>query len=68
MTEAKTPYTAGSDQDLQNAYNEQAVQAYKELTEKQKLVEDYFNKEIKISLNYLQLRSIKQLKAFTKQK
>lgn len=68
LTEAKTPYTAGSDQDLQNAYNEQAVQAYKELTEKQKLVEDYFNKEIKISLNYLQLRSIKQLKAFTKQK
>ena len=68
LTEAKTPYTAGSDQDLQNEYNEQAVQAYKELTEKQKLVEDYFNKEIKISLNYLQLRSIKQLKAFTKQK
>lgn len=68
LNEAKTPYTAGSDQDLQNAYNEQAVQAYKELTEKQKLVEDYFNKEIKISLNYLQLRSIKQLKAFTKQK
>ena len=68
LTEAKTPYTAGSDQDLQNAYNEQAVQAYKELTEKQKLVEDYFKKEIKISLNYLQLRSIKQLKAFTKQK
>lgn len=68
LTEAKTPYTAGSDQDLQYAYNEQAVQAYKELTEKQKLVEDYFNKEIKISLNYLQLRSIKQLKAFTKQK
>ena len=68
LTEAKTPYTAGSDQDLQNEYNEQAVQAYKELTEKQKLVEDYFNKEIKISLNYLQLRSIKKLKAFTKQK
>lgn len=68
LTEAKTPYTAGSDQDLQNEYNEQAVQAYKELTEKQKLVEDYFNKEIKISLNYLQMRSIKQLKAFTKQK
>ena len=68
LTEAKTPYTAGSDQDLQNEYNEQAVQAYKELTEKQILVEDYFKKEIKISLNYLQLRSIKQLKAFTKQK
>ena len=68
LAEAKTPYTAGSDQDLQNEYDEQAVQAYKELIEKQTLVEDYFNKEIKISLNYLQLRSIKQLKAFTKQK
>ena len=68
MAEAKTPYTAGSDQDLQNEYDEQAVQAYKELIEKQTLVEDYFNKEIKISLNYLQIRSIKQLKAFTKQK
>lgn len=68
LTEAKTPYIASSDQDLQNKYNEQAAQAYKDLTEKQVFVEDYFNQEIKISLNYLQLISIKQLKAFTKQK
>lgn len=68
LAEAKIPYTAGSDQDLQNEYNEQAIQAYKDLIEKQVFVEDYFNKEIKISLNYLQLISIKQLKAFAKQK
>lgn len=67
LAEAKTPYEAGPDQDLQNEYNEQAARAYKELIEKQTLVEEYFNKEIKISLNYLQLRSIKQLKAFIKQ-
>ena len=30
--------------------NEQALQAYKELVEKQAFVEDYFSKEIKISL------------------
>lgn len=43
-------------------YDEQALQAYKELVEKQAFVEDYFSKEIKISLNYLQLISMKQVK------
>ena len=41
-------------------------EAYKELTEKEAFVEDYFIKEIKISLDYLQTISIKQLKAYTK--
>lgn len=68
LIEAKTPYIAGLDKELQKEYDEQARQAHKELVEKQALVEDYFHKEIKISLNYLQLMSIKRLKAFTKQK
>lgn len=68
LIEAKTPDNAGGDQDLQKEYDEQAIQAHKDLLEKQALVEDFFNKEIKISLNYLQLISIKRLKAFTKQK
>lgn len=68
LIEAKTPYNAGGDKELQKEYDEQAIQAHKELVEKQTLVEEYFNKEIKISLNYLQLISIKRLKAFTKQK
>jgi NADPH-dependent glutamate synthase beta subunit-like oxidoreductase len=50
--------------DLQKEYDEQALQAYKELVEKQAFVEDYFSKEIKISLNYLQLISMKQVKEF----
>ncbi len=56
------------DPEVQKIYDEEARQAYKELTEKEAFVEDYFIKEIKISLNYLQRISIKQLKAYTKQK
>lgn len=67
LIEAKTPYNAGPDSDLQLVYNENARQAYKELVEKQAFVEEYFSKEIKLSLNYLQLISIKQMKAFIKQ-
>ena len=68
LDRAKTPYNAGSDKDLQKEYDEQALQAYKELVEKQAFVEDYFSKEIKISLNYLQLISMKQVKEFINKK
>ena len=67
LAEAKTPYS-DEDPEVQRAYDEEARQAYKELTEKEAFVEDYFNKEIKISLDYLQMISIKQLKAYMKQK
>lgn len=66
LADAKVPYNAGTDEDLQIIFNENARQAHKELLEKQAFVEEYFNKEIKISLNYLQLVSIKQIKAYTK--
>lgn len=56
------------DPEVQQTYNEEARRAYKELTEKQTFVEEYFNKEIKISLNYLQTISMKRLKAYTEQK
>ncbi len=68
LAEAKKPYYDPSDPEVQKTYDEEARQAYKELTEKEAFVEDYFNKEIKISLDYLQMISIKQLKAYTKQK
>lgn len=45
LIEAKTPYNAGPDSDLQLVYNENARQAYKELVEKQAFVEEYFSKE-----------------------
>lgn len=66
IADAKVPYNAGSDADLQLIFNENARQAHKELLQKQAFVEEYFKKEIKISLNYLQLKSIKKIKAFTK--
>ncbi|MCI6213374.1 putative zinc-binding metallopeptidase [Bacteroides heparinolyticus] len=67
LAEAKEP-NHDPDPEVQQTYDEEARQAYKELTEKQAFVEDFFNKEIKISLNYLQLISMKQLKAYMKQK
>ena len=66
LAEAKAPYS-DEDPEVQRAYDEEARQVYKELTEKEAFVEGYFNKEIKISLDYLQMISIKQLKAYTKQ-
>ena len=47
LAEAKTPYS-DEDPEVQRAYDEEARQVYKELTEKEAFVEDYFNKEIKI--------------------
>lgn len=67
LAEAKKPYY-DPDPEVQKTNDEEARRAYKELTEKEAFVEDYFNKEIKISLDYLQMISIKQLKAYTKQK
>lgn len=66
LADAKEPYY-DIDPKVQQAYDEDARQAYQELTAKQAFVEEYFSREIKISLNYLQMVSIKQLKAYTKQ-
>ena len=69
LIEAKTPVNAGStNPELQKEFDEDARRSHKELLEKQAFVEEYFNKEIKISLNYLQLMSVKQTKEFIKQK
>lgn len=65
LAKAKEP-DYDPDPEVQKTYDEEARQAYKELTEKEAFVEDYFIKEIKISLDYLQTISIKQLKAYTK--
>ncbi len=67
LAEAKEPLH-DADPEVQHIYDEEARQAYKELTEKQAFVEDFFSREIKISLNYLQQKSMKQLKAYMKQK
>ncbi|WP_333615439.1 putative zinc-binding metallopeptidase [Bacteroides pyogenes] len=70
LADARKPLIIEGEEDpeVQQTYNEEARRAYKELTEKQAFVEDYFSKEIKIPLSHLQTVSIKQLKAYTKQK
>ncbi len=67
LIEAKTPYQSWGDPVMQQIYDREAREAHKELEEKLALAEDYFSKEINIPLNYLQVASVKQLKAFTKQ-
>lgn len=61
-TNAKTPYKDyGSEPEVQQMYNEQAKQAYKEFTEKQAFVEDYFEKKLKINLRRLQLINLERM-------
>lgn len=67
LKEAETPHY-DVDPEVQKQYDEEARQAYKELTEKHTFVKEYFVREVKISLDYLQQVSTKKLKEFTKQK
>lgn len=65
---AKTPFKDyGSDPRVQERYNEEAKQAYKELKAKQKIVNDYFSKNVRISLTRLQLASVQRMKAYINQ-
>lgn len=64
---AKTPEEDyGSDPEVQQRYNEEAKQSYKEFMEKQKFVNDYFEKKIKISLKRMQIASIQRIDDYVK--
>ncbi len=64
---AQTPYQDyGSDPEVQQAYNEQAKQAYKEFTAKQVMVEEYFSKSLKINIKRLQLANLERMKNYVK--
>ncbi len=67
LEEAKEPYQDPANPDIQAQYDEDARQAYKELTEKLEFVENYFKKTVKLSLNHLQIVSIKQFNKFLKE-
>ncbi len=64
LNNAKTPYDAAGDQEVQQIYNEEAKQAYKEITEKKDMVYDYFEKEIGINIKRMQIISVQRIKAF----
>lgn len=62
---AQTPYQDyGSDPEVQQQYNEDAKQAYKEFTTKQAFVNDYFDKKIKINLKRMQITSVQRIDAY----
>lgn len=62
---AKTPYY-DADPEVQQEYNEEAKQAYKEFIAKQTMVEEYFTKKLGINLKRMQLISIQKINAYTK--
>lgn len=65
LKEAATPlWDANPEQQDKN--NEEARQAHKELSEKLEFVKKYFKETVKISLNNLQLVSVKALKQYSK--
>ncbi len=64
LNNAKTPYDDAGNEQEQQIYNEQAKQAYKEITTKQRLVYNYFNKEIGIKIKRMQIVSVQRIKAF----
>ncbi len=61
---AKTPYDAFGDPQVQQIYDEEAKLAYKEITAKKQMVYDYFNKEIGINIKRMQIVSVQRIKAF----
>lgn len=67
LEEAKEPYHDPANPDVQAQNDEDARQAYKELTEKLAFVENYFKKTVKLSLNHLQIVSVKQFNKFLKE-
>lgn len=62
---AKTPYQDyGSDSSVQEQYNENAKEAYREFIAKKRFVDDYFQNKIKINLKRLQLVSLQRFQIF----
>ncbi|MDO4880872.1 MAG: putative zinc-binding metallopeptidase [Capnocytophaga sp.] len=66
ITTAQTPDT-DIDPQVQQRYNEEAKEAYAEITQKQTMVSDYFKKEIKINLTRMQTISVQRIKAYINQ-
>ena len=66
FTTAQTPDT-DSDPEVQQRYNQEAKEAYAEITQKQAMVTDYFKKEIKINLTRMQTISVQRIKAYINQ-
>ncbi len=64
LRDAKTTPYQDSDQQVQQEMEEQAKQAFKEISSKQKMVYDYFNKEIRINIKRIQIVSVQRIKAF----
>ncbi len=63
LISAKTPYE-DDDWEVQKIYNERAKQAFKEISTKQKMVYEYFDKEIGINIKRMQIISVQRIKAF----
>ncbi len=66
LKEAATPLW-DNDPEQQNKNEEEARQAYKELSEKLEFVKKYFKETVRLSLKDLQLISIKELKKYLKE-
>lgn len=66
FTTAQTPDT-DSNPEVQQHYNQEAKEAYAEITQKQAMATDYFKKEIKINLTRMQTISVQRIKAYINQ-
>ncbi|MGI9527314.1 MAG: putative zinc-binding metallopeptidase [Weeksellaceae bacterium] len=65
---AKTPFKDyGSDPEVQERYNEEAKQSYKEFMAKQQILNEYFKDKVKINLRRLQLASIQRINRYVSQ-
>ncbi len=64
LRDAKTTPYEDPDEDVQQEMEEQAKQASKEISAKQKMVYEYFNKEIGINIKRMQIVSVQRIKAF----
>ncbi|MBS9766563.1 MAG: putative zinc-binding metallopeptidase [Flavobacteriaceae bacterium] len=64
LRDAKTTPYEDPDKEYQKEMEEQAKQAFKEISTKQKMVYEYFNKEIGINIKRMQIVSVQRIKAF----
>ena len=63
---AQTP-DQDSDPEVQQQYNKEAEQAYKEIVAKQAFVEQYMQKSLHINLKQLQITSLRRINNYIKQ-
>lgn len=63
---AQTP-DQDSDPEVQQQYNKEAEQAYKEMVAKQEFVEQYMQKNLKINLKQLQVACVRSINNYIKQ-